>query len=46
MSTSHIKERRRARCSEREGRIEIEKSVLEHDREEFRNPGIELQRRT
>lgn len=44
MRVSYIKERRRARCSEREGRMEIEKSVLEHDRKEFRSPGIELQR--
>ena len=44
MSKLYIKERRRARCSEREGRMEIEKSVLEHDRKEFRSPGIELQR--
>lgn len=41
---SSIKERRGARCSEREGRIEIETSTLELGRKEFRKSGIELPR--
>lgn len=45
MSMSYIKERKRASCSEREERREIEKDVLEHDKKEFRSLGVELKRR-
>lgn len=43
---SYIKERKRASCSEREGRRENEKDVLEHDKKEFRSLGVELKSRT
>ena len=41
---SSIKERKRASCSEREGRIEIEEDVLEHDKKEFRSLGVEIEK--
>lgn len=44
MNMSYIKERRRARRSEREGRIEIAEGVLERDGKEFRSPGVDLGR--
>ena len=44
MNMSYIKEKRKARRSERKGRLEIEDGVLERDGKEFRSPGVDLGR--